>query len=310
METVTHELALQVLDYLPLVDWMFERHRHPPAAIDDIYMESEGGTGFLVRPAWSAGDALGVKLATVFPANTNIPSVHAVYVLFDGTDGTPAAVLDATALTWFKTACDSALGSRLLSRKDTRRMLMVGAGSMAPHLIRAHLAVRPSIEQVTIWNRTESRAEILAAAMGEIGARVDVTGDLSTALSEHDLICTATMSPEPLIEGARLSPGAHVDLVGAYTPDLREADDDVMRRGRIFVDSRATTVDAIGDLIQPLQDGIIEEADILGDLYELASATVTGRTSDTDITVFENGGGGHLDLMTAQFMLARAAASQ
>lgn len=307
MLTIDHDEAIELLDYLPLVDWMQERHRSAPAAIDDLYMESEGGTGFLLRPAWEQDSALGVKLATVFPANTSLPSVHAVYVLFDGTDGTPIAVLDATALTWFKTACDSALGSRLLSRPDTASLLMIGAGAMAPHLIRAHLAVRPTIERVTIWNRTEARAEILAAALGEIGPSVGVTVDLDAALATHDLICTATMSPTPLVEGARLAPGTHVDLVGAYTPDLREADDAVITRGRLFVDSRETTIEAIGDLTEPIAAGLITPEHILGDLYQLASGTVPGRTAGDQITVFENGGGGHLDLMTAQFMLDRRA---
>lgn len=305
MRVIDHDRALELLDYGPLIDWMEAAHRRPPARLDDIYMEAREGTGFLVRPAWTDGEALGVKLATVFPANTSIPTVHAVYVLFDGTDGTPAAVLEGPAPTWFKTACDSALGARLLARAETSDLLMIGAGSMAPHLIRAHLTARPSIRRVTIWNRTPARAEALAGDLAGLEVPVTVTRDLAGALGDHDLVCSATMSPDPLVLGAHLSPGTHVDLVGAYTPDLREADDEVMRRGRIFVDSRQTTIDAVGDLTAPRGAGVIDESDVLGDLYELCSGTVEGRLAADDITVFENGGGGHLDLMTARFLLSR-----
>lgn len=297
--------AMRLFDYGPLIDWMEVEHRRPPARLDDLYMESAGGTGFLARSAWTEGKAIGVKLATVFPNNKIIPSVHGVYVLFDGTDGTPSAIIDGTALTWFKTACDSALGSRLLSRPDVSRMLMIGAGSMAPHLIRAHLAARPSITNITIWNRTAGRAESLAADLSDLGAELEVTDDLGRSVATSDLVCTATRSASPLIEGALLAPGTHLDLVGAYTPNLREADDEVMRRGRIFVDSRQTTIEAIGDLSQPIESRVISASDIVGDLYELCTGAVAGRTSPGDITIFENGGGGHLDLMTAQFLMSR-----
>ena len=251
-------------------------------------------------PAWQPGDSLGVKLVTVFPENPSargIPSVQAVYVLFDGTTGTPLAIMDGTELTYRKTSADSALGSRFLSRPDSHTLLMVGAGGLAPHLIAAHREVRPSLERVLIWNRTRSKAEDLAAALG-----AEVVDDLQEAISVADIISTATMAPEPLISGELLSPGTHLDLVGAFLPHMREVDNEVIRRATIFVDSRDAAVHECGDLVIPLESGLITEDDIQADLFQLCRGDHPGRQNPTQITLFENGGGGHLDLMTATFI--------
>jgi len=243
---------------------------------------------------------LGVKLVTVFPENPargRRPSVQAVYVMFDGTDGRPVAIMDGTELTYRKTSADSALGSRLLSRPDSRTLLMVGAGGLAPHLITAHRQVRPSIDRVLIWNRTRSKAERLAAELG-----AEVADDLRQAIPGADIISTATMAPEPLILGDQLSPGTHLDLVGAFLPHCREIDDEVIRRATIFVDSRDAAVHECGDLVIPLRSGLITEDDIEADLFQLCRGDHPGRSHLDEITLFENGGGGHLDLMTATFI--------
>lgn len=265
----------------------------------------------MIRAAWQRGQALGVKLATIFPANASLgrPSIYAAYLLCDGTTGQPRAILDGTVLTWRKTAADSALGARLLARDDVETMLMVGAGAMAPELIRAHLSVRPSLRRVSIWNRSPARAEALARLLEDdagFAPEVAVAGDLAQAVTQADLVSCATMTVEPVLRGDWLKPGTHVDLVGAFTADMREADDTVLRRGRVFVDSRDTTIGHIGEIEIPLRAGTITEADILGDHYQLCAGTVIGRTGPDDITVFKNGGGGHLDLMTARHALAKA----
>jgi ornithine cyclodeaminase len=229
-----------------------------------------------------------------------VPSVQAVVVLFDGTTGAPLALIDGTELTYRKTAADSALGSRFLSRPDTRTMLMVGAGGLAPHLIAAHRAVRPSIERVLIWNRSSDKAEQLVAA----GVADEVVDDLAGAATRADLICTATLTKDPLIRGEWLRPGAHLDCVGAYLPDHREIDDEAVRRAQIYVDSRLATLTEGGDLVIPIAAGVIEPSDVRADLYELSRGTRSGR-ADGDretITMFENGGGGHLDLMVARHL--------
>ena len=287
--------------YGRLAEHLYQSHLSPKAHIRRVvYSPPGGGQVFMGLPAWQPGDSLGVKLVTVFPGNPGargVPSVQAVYVLFDGTSGTPLAIMDGTELTYRKTSADSALGSRLLSRPDSRTLLMVGAGGLAPHLIAAHREVRPSVERVLIWNRTRSKAVELAAALG-----AEVADDLQEAIWEADIISTATMAPEPLIAGDLLSPGTHLDLVGAFLPHCREVDDQVIRRAAIFVDSRDAAVHECGDLVIPLEAGLITEDDIQADLFQLCRGEHPGRRDDTQITMFENGGGGHLDLMTATFI--------
>lgn len=287
--------------YGRLAEHLYQSHLSPKAHIRRVvYSPPGGGQVFMGLPAWQPGDSLGVKLVTVFPENPGargIPSVQAVYVLFDGTSGTPLAIMDGTELTYRKTSADSALGSRLLSRPDSRTLLMVGAGGLAPHLIAAHREVRPSLKRVLIWNRTRSKAVGLAAALG-----AEVADDLQEATWEADIISTATMAPEPLIAGDLLSPGTHLDLVGAFLPHCREVDDQVIRRAAIFVDSRDAAVHECGDLVIPLEAGLITEDDIQADLFQLCRGEHPGRQDPTQITMFENGGGGHLDLMTATFI--------
>ena len=291
--------------YGKLVDHLFRSHLDPPAHVRRVVYSPPGSEQvFLGLPAWQPGDSLGVKLVTVFPANpvSGIPSVQAVYVLFDGTDGKPLAIMDGTELTYRKTSADSALGSRLLSRPDSRTLLMVGAGGLAPHLIAAHQEVRPSLRRVLIWNRTRSKAEKLAEATGG-----EVADNLDQAVSEADIISTATMTVEPLVRGEHLRPGTHLDLVGAFLPHCREVDDEVIRKATIFVDSRDAAVHECGDLVIPLGSGLITEGDIEADLFELCGAQHPGRQDRTQITMYENGGGGHLDLMTATFIRSQGA---
>lgn len=276
-------------------------HMKPPAELKDSLIES-GGRKMLVRTAWIPGLASGVKAVTIYPDNTSEdpprPSVQGQVLLFDEARGDVVAVLEGVDLTAWKTAGDSALGSSCLSRQDVRTMLMVGAGSMARPLIDAHRSVRPSLDHVLVWNRNIGRAEALVAALVENGLAAEAVADLDDAVSRADLICSATMSTEPLIRGDALKPGTHVDLVGAYTPSMREADDAVLKRGRLFVDSYATTVGHIGEVMIPLKSGLITEADIQSDMHGLVQGKA-GRRSDDEITVFKNGGGAHLDVMIA-----------
>jgi len=298
----------ELLPYADLVDALAAGHLLPPADVRRTVYGPEGSDQvYLGLPAWQPGHAIGVKLVTVFPGNLAVgkPSVQAVYVLFDGTDGSPQATMDGTALTYRKTACDSALGSRFLSRPDSRTLLLVGAGGLGPHLVAAHRTVRPSLDQVLVWNRTRTRAEALVAELAASGVAAAVADDLDGAVARADIVCTATMTRDPLVKGALLRPGTHLDLVGAYLPDHREVDDDVVRRAAIHVDSRLAAVEESGDLVIPMTSGVITEHDIRGDLFDLCQGRAPGRTSDEEITLFENGGGGHLDLMTGQLVWER-----
>jgi alanine dehydrogenase len=298
-------------DYPSVVDAIARMYASGCDAMDRMIMcqpTADGDEGdFLMQPAWIRGRAFGIKIANVFPANEKRgkPSILGVYVLFDGNSGELLACIDGPAETMIKTSCNSAVASRLLARANAKTMLMMGAGKLAPYLIAAHASVRP-IRRVFIWNRTPDKARALAERLNRPGFEVRATTDAAAAAAEADLISCATYAAEPILLGKWLKPGAHVDLVGSYRPDLRESDDEVIRRaGRLYVDARFSTVEIAGDVTEPLKRGIIRTADII-DLFELAQGMRPGRTGDSDITVFKSGGGGHEDLATALMLYERA----
>jgi len=302
------------LPYGELIPALAEAHRLDVDAVESTVLEQPAAAGgvdhFLSLPAWQRGRALGAKLVTVFPANekngSGLPSIQAVYVLFDGRDGRPLATIDGTALTLRKTAADSGVGAMFLASAEPRSMLMVGAGALAPHLIMAHLAARPSIGRVTIWNRTPARAVGVAGTLRIDCVEIVAVEDLEAAARAADVISCATMATEPLIRGEWLKPGAHLDLVGSYRPDMRECDDEAMRRGSVFVDAPWSAVRDSGELASAFASGAMTRADILADNFELVRGAHSGRSSDGEITVYKNGGGGHLDLMVARILMERA----
>ena len=301
MRIISADDMQQGLTFDALIDALDEAHRQPMPKMGDTLLNT-GNADYLVRSAWMPGRMLGSKMVTVFPdnpTNGSLPSVQGVYALFDGIDGSATAIIDGTALTYWKTAADSALGARYLARSEPETLLMVGAGALAPWLVRAHLSVRPSLSRVLIWNRSADRASSLARTLNDEGIPARQTGDLESAARSADLITCATLSRSPLIRGTWLQPGSHLDLVGSYLPEMREADDEAMARARVFVDCRATTLELVGDLIEPIRSGAITTDGILGDLYDLAQGC-PARTTQSQITVYKNAGGAHLDLITAQ----------
>ncbi|MEO8544617.1 MAG: ornithine cyclodeaminase family protein [Betaproteobacteria bacterium] len=304
IEFINAEQIQQAIDFAGLIAHLRAAHRKAPPAVERLLMQHRG-TGdadqaVLVWPAWQHGSSLGVKVVTLFPANTTVPAVQGVYVLFDGTTGSPQAVIDGTELTYWKTAADSALGADMLARADARTLLMVGAGALAPYLIRAYQAIRPTLQNIVVWNRSPDKARRVAASVR--GTPASVAVDLQAAVRDADIVCCATSSNAPLVLGEWLRPGTHLDLIGGYTPAMREADDAAVRRARVFVDSRWFTVEHVGDLTQPIANGAITRADVRADLFELCSGQVPGRTDAQQITLFKSGGGAHLDLMTAQYI--------
>ena len=296
------------LTYEGLVAHMRQAHCMPVPDVQRVLMQEPiagaDSNGFLIWPAWQHGSSLGIKICTLFPHNKTVPTVQALYALFDGSNGALRALIDGTVMTYWKTAADSALGADLLARADVQTLLVVGAGAMAPHMVRAYRAIRPGLAQVLVWNRTPGRAQALVRGIDGIdGIAARAVTDLEAAVRAADVVCCVTASSASLLQGAWLQPGTHVDLIGGYTPQMREADDDVMRRGRIFVDSRMFTVEHVGDLTQPIASGVIRREDVLGDLFDLCRGNVPAGDAD-DITVFKSGGGAHLDLMTAQHIAA------
>ncbi|VVT30418.1 ornithine cyclodeaminase family protein [Rhizobium sp. EC-SD404] len=269
------------------------RHHHT------IERPDGADTTLLLMPAWSDFNArgtsadgyIGVKLVTVSPDNNALakPAVMGVYILSDGQTGEPLALIDGQALTVWRTATASALAGRYLARKNASRMAMLGAGRLAPHLIRAHAAMRP-ISHVTLWNRSRENADAVAEALRDDPFEVRVVEDREEAIRDADIISAATISETPLIEGRWLKPGAHVDLVGAFTPKLRESDDETVRRATIFVDTFDGALKEGGDLVQPIEAGLVSRDDVKADLAMLASGAHPGRTSDDEITLFKSTG--------------------
>ncbi len=295
------------LDLAALIDALQAAHQGKLPALTESLIGPDKNR-YLIRSAHDGRQLLGSKLITIVPDNPQkreLPTVQAVIVLCDATSGAPLVALDATELTYWKTAADSALGSRLLSRKDARILVMAGAGSLAPWLVRAHMLVRPGVEKVLVWNRTPERARTCVSMLTHESIPAEMADDLEEAVRQADILSTATMAREPILHGAWLKPGVHVDLVGGFTPDTREADDETLRRARLFVDCRQSALAGVGDILTPLASGVIVESDIRGDLYDLVQGHVSGRADDKDITVFKNAGGAHLDLMIAKAVLDR-----
>jgi ornithine cyclodeaminase/alanine dehydrogenase-like protein (mu-crystallin family) len=259
----------------------------------------------ILMPAWQevaeandGGGFMGVKIVTVFPDNAARakPSVLATYVLMAGDSGEVLATLDGAVLTLWRTAATSALAASALARPDASRLAMIGAGAMAPRLIAAHAAVLP-IASVTIWNHMPDRARSLAAALDRPGFSVTASEDLEEAVAGADIVSVATLARTPLVRGAWLKPGTHVDLVGAYTPQMREADDETIRRATVYVDTRPGMRES-GDIAQPLASGVLSEAAIAGDLFEISGGKARRRSAD-EITLFKSVGHAIEDLAAA-----------
>lgn len=287
-----------LLDWIGLTDAIAAGHSLPKAEIADTFLYRDKDT-LLNRAAWIDGLGLAVKSATVFPGNPakGDPMVNGGVSLYADGNGMLEAMVDFHLVTKWKTAGDSLLAARKLARKDSRNILIVGAGTQGRGLHAAYSAVFPDA-QFTVWNRTPANAKAMAAEIPNLA----IATDLEAAVRGADIITSATMSTEPLILGDWLQPGQHVDLIGAYRPDMREVDDTALTRARVFVDSLDTTVDHIGELKIPLAGGVISRDAIIADYYDLAKFT---RTSDAEITVFKNGGGAHLDLITSRYILDR-----
>jgi ornithine cyclodeaminase len=258
----------------------------------------------LVMPAWRVGGCLGVKLVTIFPENARRgeAAVHATYALFDAATGLPLAVLDGTELTRRRTAAASALAARYLAPPDATRLLMVGTGGLAPHVIESHAAVRP-ISSVRVWGRRKEAAESVARGFAGGPYDVEAVSDLPAAVRWADIISCATLAETPIVQGAWLRPGQHLDLIGSFTPAMREADDDVLARAGIYVDTRAGALAESGELLHGFASGVITVADVRGELSELVRGTVAGRRSAEEITLFKSVGCAIEDLAAAELAL-------
>ena len=296
------------LGYRLLVDALREAFREgcsvPLRHVHDV---TGAGDRLLLMPAWRAGKDLGVKLATVFPRNRELgaATVSALYVLLDGATGHPRALIDGEALTLRRTGAASALAATYLARKDSKRLLLIGTGALAPHLARAHCALRP-MQQLMIWGRRPERALALAAQLREEGLPAQALADLDHGLARADMVSCATTATEPLVRGKLLRPGAYVELVGGFAPDMREGDDALIARAEIFVDSYAGALKEAGDLVQPLASGVLTRERVRAELAELVTGVHSGRHSDAEIILFKSVGTALEDLCAARLVVERA----
>jgi ornithine cyclodeaminase/alanine dehydrogenase-like protein (mu-crystallin family) len=289
--------AEALLDWHELTQAIRAGHRLPRAEVDDTFLYREPDT-LLSRSAWIDGMGIAVKTATVFPENPaeNLPMVNGAVNLYTDAHGTLEAIVDFHLVTKWKTAADSLLGAKLLARPESDCILIVGAGTVARALREAYGAAFPNA-RFQVWNRSPAGAEAMAAHFPD----TLVATDLESAVMSSDIISCATMTRSPIIQGDWLQSGQHIDLIGAYRADMREADDEALRRSRIFLDSRATVLEHIGELKIPIDDGVILPGDVQGDFYDIEAGAF--RRDAGDITLFKNGGGAHLDLMTAHYIL-------
>lgn len=292
---ITFDDTDPLLDWGNLTDALAHGHTLPKAEIADTFLYRSPDT-LLSRAAWIDGLGQAVKTATIFPENHkhDLPTIHGAVSLFSDMTGQLDAFIDFHLVTKWKTAGDSLLAAKRLARPDSRNILLVGSGTVAGTMASAYRSHWPDA-QITVWTRTTANGEAFGA---EHGAQFNA--NLEDAIQGADIICTATMTTEPVIEGKWLQAGQHLDLIGAYRPDMREVDDTALTRARLFVDSRETTLDHIGELKIPLAAGTITPDDIKASFYE---PQLYKRNSNTDITIAKNGGGAHLDLMTCRYIL-------
>lgn len=293
---ISFQDADPLLDWIALTDALAAGHDLPKAAVEDVFLY-QGPSTLLNRSAWIEGMGVAVKCATVFPENPakGKGMINGAVNLFSAEDGRLEAILDFHLVTKWKTAGDSLLAARRLARPDCQNILIVGAGNVGQSLLSAYRSIFPNAD-FTIWNRSIAGAERFAKE----NPSVRVSESLEAAVRTADVVASATMTTEPIIKGEWLQPGQHIDLIGAYRKDMREVDDTAIQKARVFVDNHHTTVGHIGELIIPIANGAIDEGHVVADFYQLNQFE---RQSDDEITLFKNGGGAHLDLMTSRYIL-------
>lgn len=316
MQNLSAQDVTELMDYKALTDALRAgfagaittpvRHHHT------IERPDQANATLLLMPAWqnvmehgsSVGSYVGIKMVTVYPDNEarlQNPSILGTYMLLDGESGSILALLDGPTLTVWRTACASALAASYLAREDASHLLMVGTGALSSHLVRAHCANRP-IRKISLWGRNKDKAIKLAETFADLELEIDIVDNLEAVARDADIISCATMAQDPIIKGAWLKPGSHLDLVGAYRPDMREADDDAVIRASVYVDTIAGATKEGGDITQPLANGSLELDSIRGDLFDLCRKEGAGRQGEDEITLFKSVGTALEDLAAAQFV--------
>lgn len=303
MIQISDEQVIAALDYNLLIDALrriFLSDYTMPVRHHHFYHAGEAVANTLIlMPVWN-DHYLGIKQVVVAPANSgrNLPAIHASYTLLDARTGVPLAQLDAAQLTSRRTACTSALAASYLAREDAASLLVVGSGKVAQHLVQAHTVVRP-YKRIMVWTRDIRKSQAFVDQLAAEGYSVTIAENLKDAAREADVISCATLSPSPLIKGAWLKPGTHLDLIGSHTPKTREVDDDAIRKCNVFVDSREGALHETGELAIPIANGTFDPKDVQADIVALCKRTHNGRTTPSEITLFKSAGLAVEDLAAA-----------
>ncbi|GAB5524954.1 MAG: ornithine cyclodeaminase family protein [Roseivirga sp.] len=310
MKFISADDIAAVFDYKEFVPLLKEAFLGDFTVPQRHHYEYENGVGdntstLLLMPAWSSGQYVGIKTVTVSPYNGrfDLPSIQGIYTLIDAKNGLVKTQVEAKVLTVKRTAATSALASLYLSRENAETLLMVGTGALAPELIKAHCSVRP-LKRVLIWGRSTEKALAVKALLTDLELEIEVVSSLEDAVPQADIISVATLSQEPLVFGKWLKPGQHLDLVGAYRPDMRETDDESLKRSSLFIDHPGALKES-GDLAIPLEQGVIVEKDIKSELKALSKADQVARSSDTEITLFKSVGHALEDLSAALYVMGK-----
>lgn len=279
---------------------MFQRGADVPLRHHYTLPHSQGEGTMLLMPAWCEDTYSGVKIVSVHPSNAaqGLPSIFGSYILMEQATGQPLAYLDGRMLTLLRTAAASVLAATYLARKESKSLLMVGTGNLAPYVVKTYSALF-ALDSISIWGRTHEKAMLLAAQLSENGLPATAVTDLPASAAAADIISCATLSHTPVVPGHSLAPGSHLDLIGGFTPAMRETDDDAVKRSSLFVDTREGALHESGDIVQPIKDGVIGEDDILADLYDLTRGIHQGRLADNEITLFKSVGTALEDLAAA-----------
>jgi len=293
------------LNWADAVEALRRGHTFPRATVSDMLIPMADGE-LLTRSAVIPGLGAGTKSVTIRPDNPALlppaPSVQGLFTLFDEDRGHPVGLIDGALLTFWKTVADSLLGASYMAPNDAKSLAVIGTGPIAKGLLEGYVTFYPDLTDIRIWGRTQERAQAIA---DEVTFPLEVCDTAEDAIRGADIVTSATASKSPVIKGDWVKPGAHVDLVGAHAPDMREGDDALISHSSVFVDSRETVLEHIGELRIPISQKVISLADVKGDLYDLVMADSHQR-GDDEITVFKNGGGAHLDVMMALYCLQQS----
>lgn len=276
----------------------------PSRTVHTVPVPERADASLLLKAGWVVGDVIAIKVVTFFPENgtLELPTINAGVLLFDGATGVFQGACDGNELTTRRTAAASAVAAKRLARSDVHRLLVVGTGALAPMVALAHSSVR-DYDVVEVWGRNLDKAQRLANHLITHNVNARPAEDLDAAVAEADVISCVTGATAPLVKGQFLKPGTHVDLIGSFTPAMRESDDDVMRGATIVADTRTDGTIA-GDLSQPLEAGVITMDDIVADLRELIAGDHPGRTRNEEITVFKSAGIALEDVAAARLVFA------